>query len=41
MLMRIDTILLGFCRDMWSYISIGYFAQKTVAGETGSLGDAA
>ena len=35
-LMRIDTILLGFCRDMWSYISIGYFAQKAVAGETGS-----
>ena len=34
--MRIDTILLGFCRDMWSYISIGYFAQKAVAGETGS-----
>ncbi|HMD05799.1 MAG TPA: adenylosuccinate lyase, partial [Candidatus Binatus sp.] len=35
-LMRIDTILLGFCRDLWSYISIGYFAQKAVAGETGS-----
>ena len=35
-MMRIDTILLGFCRDMWSYISIGYFAQKAVAGETGS-----
>ena len=35
-LIRIDTILLGFCRDMWSYISIGYFAQKAVAGETGS-----
>ena len=33
---RIDTILLGFCHDMWSYISIGYFAQKAVAGETGS-----
>jgi adenylosuccinate lyase len=33
---RIDTILIGFCRDMWSYISIGYFAQKAVAGETGS-----
>ncbi len=35
-LTRIDTILLGFCRDMWSYISIGYFAQKAVAAETGS-----
>jgi len=33
---RVDTILLGFCRDMWSYISIGYFTQKVVAGETGS-----
>ena len=33
---RIDTILLGFCRDMWSYISIGYFSQKAVKGETGS-----
>jgi adenylosuccinate lyase len=33
---RIDTILLGFCRDMWNYISIGYFAQQAVAGETGS-----
>ena len=35
-MMRIDAILLGFCRDMWSYISIGYFAQQVVAGETGS-----
>lgn len=33
---RIATILLGFCRDMWSYISIGYFAQKAMKGETGS-----
>ncbi|HUO03796.1 MAG TPA: adenylosuccinate lyase [Candidatus Binataceae bacterium] len=33
---RIGAILIGFCRDMWSYISIGYFAQKTIAGETGS-----
>jgi adenylosuccinate lyase len=33
---RIGTILTGFCRDMWSYISIGYFAQKAVKGETGS-----
>jgi len=35
-LIRIDTILLGFCRDMWAYISIGYFTQKAVKGETGS-----
>jgi adenylosuccinate lyase len=33
---RIDTILLGFCRDMWSYISIGYFRQRSIKGETGS-----
>jgi adenylosuccinate lyase len=33
---RINTILLGFCRDMWAYISIDYFSQKTVEGETGS-----
>lgn len=31
-----NTILLDFCRDMWGYISHGYFAQKTVAGEVGS-----
>ena len=33
---RIDTILLGLCRDMWAYIAIGYFRQRTVEGETGS-----
>jgi adenylosuccinate lyase len=33
---RIATILLGLCRDMWSYISIGYFRQRAVVGETGS-----
>lgn len=33
---RIDTILLGFARDIWAYISIGYFTQKPVAGEVGS-----
>jgi adenylosuccinate lyase len=33
---RFNTILLDFCRDIWSYISIGYFKQKTVAGEVGS-----
>ena len=25
---RIDTILLGFCRDIWGYISIGYFTPE-------------
>ena len=33
---RLNTILIDFCRDVWSYISIGYFRQKTVAGEVGS-----
>jgi adenylosuccinate lyase len=35
-MMRGNTILLDFNRDIWSYISIGYFKQKKVAGETGS-----
>ena len=33
---RFNAILIDFCRDVWSYISIGYFKQKTVAGEVGS-----
>jgi adenylosuccinate lyase len=33
---RCNTILIDFCRDIWSYISIGYFKQKTIAGEVGS-----
>lgn len=33
---RFNTILLDFDRDVWSYISLGYFKQKTVAGEIGS-----
>jgi adenylosuccinate lyase len=33
---RFNTIVIDFCRDVWSYISIGYFKQKTVAGEVGS-----
>lgn len=35
-MVRIDTILLGFARDIWGYVSLGYFTQKTVAGEVGS-----
>ncbi len=35
-LARFNTILLDFDRDVWSYISLGYFKQKTVAGEVGS-----
>lgn len=33
---RFNTILHGFCVDVWSYISIGYFTQVPVAGATGS-----
>jgi adenylosuccinate lyase len=35
-LMRINTILIDFCRDTWTYISMDYFKQKTVANEVGS-----
>ena len=35
-LIRINTILIDLCRDIWSYISIGYFKQKVVANEVGS-----
>ncbi len=33
---RINTILIDFCRDFWSYISVDYFKQKLKAGEVGS-----
>ena len=33
---RLNTILIDFARDIWGYISLGYFKQKTVAGEVGS-----
>jgi len=33
---RFNTILIDFCRDAWAYISLGYFKQRTVAGEVGS-----
>ena len=33
---RYNTIIIDFCRDIWSYISIGYFKQKVIAGEVGS-----
>jgi adenylosuccinate lyase len=35
-LSRMNTILIDLNRDMWGYISIGYFKQKTVEGEVGS-----
>ncbi|WP_373181730.1 adenylosuccinate lyase [Halomonas campaniensis] len=33
---RFNTILIDFDRDVWGYISLGYFKQKTVEGEIGS-----
>ncbi len=33
---RFNTILIDFDRDVWGYISLGFFKQKTVAGEVGS-----
>jgi adenylosuccinate lyase len=35
-LARYNTVLLDFDRDIWTYISMGFFKQKTVAGEVGS-----
>ncbi len=35
-LKRFNTILMDLNRDLWSYISLDYFKQKTVAGEVGS-----
>lgn len=33
---RINTVLIDFCRDIWSYISMNYFKQSIKAGEVGS-----
>ncbi|MEA3274717.1 MAG: adenylosuccinate lyase [Pseudomonadota bacterium] len=33
---RFNNVLVDFCRDVWSYISLRYFRQRTVAGEVGS-----
>jgi adenylosuccinate lyase len=33
---RFNTVLIDFDRDIWAYISLGYFKQGTVAGEVGS-----
>jgi adenylosuccinate lyase len=35
-LLRINNILIDLCRDIWTYISMNYFGQKTKAGEIGS-----
>ena len=33
---RLNNVLLDFSRDMWGYISLDYFSQKTIKGEVGS-----
>ncbi len=35
-LARFNRVVLDLCRDMWAYVSLGYFRQRPVAGETGS-----
>lgn len=35
-LARFNTILIDFNRDVWGYVSLGYFKQKVVKGEVGS-----
>ena len=35
-LARFNTVLTDFNRDVWGYISLGYFKQRTIAGEVGS-----
>lgn len=35
-MMRTSTILIDLCRDVWTYISMEYFKQRTIAGEVGS-----
>lgn len=35
-LLRVNTVLLDLARDIWGYISLGYFKQKVIAGEVGS-----
>ena len=33
---RFNTVLIDFCRDIWGYISLGYFKQRAAPGEVGS-----
>ena len=35
-LVRFNTVLMDLCRDVWTYISLGYFRQHTSEGEVGS-----
>jgi adenylosuccinate lyase len=37
-IIRFNNILIDFDRDVWGYISLGYFKQKAVAGEVCVLG---
>ncbi len=36
LMIRINNILLDYTKDIWTYISLGYFKQKTIANEVGS-----
>ena len=33
---RVNTVLIDFCRDVWGYVSLGYFKQRLKQGEVGS-----
>ena len=35
-LIRYNTVLIDLCRDLWGYVSLGYFRQRVAAGEVGS-----
>ncbi|MEL7298363.1 MAG: lyase family protein, partial [Pseudomonadota bacterium] len=35
-IVRINTILIDLARDIWGYVSLGYFKQRVIAGEVGS-----
>ncbi len=35
-LLRINTVMLDLCRDLWGYVSLGYFRQRAAPGEVGS-----
>jgi adenylosuccinate lyase len=35
-LLRYDSALIDLCRDLWGYVSLGYFRQRPAAGEVGS-----
>lgn len=36
LMIRVNNILLDYAKDVWQYISMGYFTQKTITGEVGS-----